>query len=154
MSTLSIVRTTLLIFVRHGIQHNILFVQVQKRLQLGKALALFSQLVCLCKRLRKLFLGVFKLLLQLHQFGFKVGHTLRQVVQAVIQTHGVADRIRAKLRPNVVLPADLQGNPEAVFDVQLLPTGDVLAVKLKKSSGSRAYDDAVERAILKEVRGC
>lgn len=59
------------------------------------------------------------------------------------------DRIRAKIRPNVVLPADLQGNPEAVFDVQLLPTGDVLAVKLKKSSGSRAYDDAVERAILK-----
>jgi colicin import membrane protein len=59
------------------------------------------------------------------------------------------DRIRAKIRPNVVLPADLQGNPEAIFDVQLLPTGDVLAVKLKKSSGSRAYDDAVERAILK-----
>jgi colicin import membrane protein len=60
-----------------------------------------------------------------------------------------ADRIRAKIRPNVVLPSDLQGNPEAVFDVQLLPTGDVLAVKLKRSSGSRAYDDAVERAILK-----
>lgn len=59
------------------------------------------------------------------------------------------DRIRAKIRPNVVLPSDLQGNPEAVFDVQLLPTGDVLAVRLKKSSGSRAYDDAVERAILK-----
>jgi colicin import membrane protein len=59
------------------------------------------------------------------------------------------DRIRAKIRPNVVLPSDLQGNPEAIFDVQLLPTGDVLAVKLKKSSGSRAYDDAVERAILK-----
>ena len=59
------------------------------------------------------------------------------------------DRIRAKIRPNVILPSELQGNPEAVFDVQLLPTGDVLAVKLKKSSGSRAYDDAVERAILK-----
>ena len=59
------------------------------------------------------------------------------------------DRIGAKIRPNVVLPPDLQGNPEAVFDVQVLPTGDVLAVKLKKSSGSRAYDDAVERAILK-----
>ncbi len=59
------------------------------------------------------------------------------------------DRIRAKIRPNVVVPSDLQGNPEAVFDVQLLPTGDVLSVKLKKPSGSRAYDDAVERAILK-----
>jgi colicin import membrane protein len=60
-----------------------------------------------------------------------------------------ADRIRARIRPNVVLPLDLQGNPEAIFDVQLLPTGDVVEVKLKKSSGSGAYDDAVERAIRK-----
>lgn len=97
MSTLSIVRTTLLILVRHGIQHNILFVQVQKCLQLGKALAFFSQLVRLCKRLRKLFLGVFQLFLQLHQFGFKVGHALRQVVQAVVQAYRVADRIRTQL---------------------------------------------------------
>lgn len=97
MSTLSIVRTTLLLFVRHGIQHDILFVQVQKCLQLGKALALFSQLVRLDKGLRQLFLGVFQLLLQLHQFGFKVGHALRQVMQAVVQAYRVADRIRAQL---------------------------------------------------------
>jgi len=60
-----------------------------------------------------------------------------------------ADRIRAKIRPYVIVPPELQGNPEAVFDVQLLPSGDVLAVKLTKPSGSRAYDEAVERAILK-----
>ena len=30
-----------------------------------------------------------------------------------------------------------------------LPTAEVLDVKLKKSSGNRAYDDAVQRAILK-----
>src|SRR5215475_11563434 len=59
------------------------------------------------------------------------------------------DRIRAKIRSNIVLPPDLAGNPEAVFDVQLLPTGEVLTAKLRKSSGVRAYDDAVERAILK-----
>ena len=35
--------------------------------------------------------------LRLHQFGFEVGHALRQVVQAVVQTHGVADGIRAQL---------------------------------------------------------
>ena len=60
-----------------------------------------------------------------------------------------ADRIRAKIRGNIVLPPDVAGNPEAVFDVQLLPTGEVLAAKLRKSSGVRAYDEAVERAILK-----
>ncbi len=60
-----------------------------------------------------------------------------------------ADRIRAKIRSNIVLPPDLTGNPEAVFDVELLPTGEVLAAKLRKSSGSRTYDEAVERAILK-----
>jgi colicin import membrane protein len=58
------------------------------------------------------------------------------------------DRIRAKIKPNIVL-LDLPGNPEAVFDVELLPTGEVLSVKLRKSSGVKVWDEAVERAILK-----
>ncbi len=59
------------------------------------------------------------------------------------------NRIRIKVRQNWILPHDLQGNPEAVFDVIQLPTGEVLSVKLAKSSGNPAYDEAVERAILK-----
>ena len=59
------------------------------------------------------------------------------------------DKIRAKIRANIVLPPDLQGNPEAQFLVTLLPNGEVLTRKLAKSSGHRGYDDAVERAILK-----
>ena len=61
------------------------------------------------------------------------------------------DRIRAKIRGNIVLPLDLQGNPEAVFAVVQLPNGDVLESKLVlvKSSGHRGYDEAVVRAILK-----
>jgi colicin import membrane protein len=58
-------------------------------------------------------------------------------------------RIRAKVRGNWILPLDLKGNPEAVFSVVQLPTGEVLSVKLARSSGIAAYDDAVERAILK-----
>jgi colicin import membrane protein len=58
-------------------------------------------------------------------------------------------RIRAKVRGNWFLPQDLKGNPEAVFSVVQLPTGEVLQVKLARSSGIAAYDDAVERAILK-----
>jgi len=57
--------------------------------------------------------------------------------------------IRAKVQGNWILPPDLKGNPEAIFKVVQLPTGEVLDVKLVRSSGIRAYDQAVERAILK-----
>lgn len=58
-------------------------------------------------------------------------------------------RIRLKIKGNIVLPPDIKGNPEAIFDVVQLPSGEILSVKLKKSSGHAAYDGAVERAILK-----
>jgi colicin import membrane protein len=58
-------------------------------------------------------------------------------------------RIQAKVKSNWILPQDLKGNPEAVFLVSQLPTGDVVYARLIKSSGNPAYDTAVERAILK-----
>ena len=58
-------------------------------------------------------------------------------------------KIRSKVKGNIILASDVTGNPEAVFDVVQLPTGEVLSVTLKKSSGNRAYDEAVERAINK-----
>ncbi|HUJ87414.1 MAG TPA: energy transducer TonB [Burkholderiales bacterium] len=60
-----------------------------------------------------------------------------------------ADKIRAKIRSNIVLPPGIQGNPEAVFQIVLLPTAEVLRVDIKKSSNNRALDDAIVRAILK-----
>jgi colicin import membrane protein len=59
------------------------------------------------------------------------------------------DKVRAKIRGNIVLPPDIKGNPEAVFEVVQLPTGEVLSVKLKKSSGVAALDSAIDRAVLK-----
>jgi colicin import membrane protein len=59
------------------------------------------------------------------------------------------DKIRAKIRGNIVLPPDLKGNPEALFLVTQLPTGEVLQAQLVISSGHAAYDEAVHRAILK-----
>ncbi len=58
-------------------------------------------------------------------------------------------KLNAKIKSNIVLPPDIPGNPEAIFDVVQLPTGEVMSVKLRKASGHKAYDDAVERAILK-----
>lgn len=60
-----------------------------------------------------------------------------------------ASKIRGKVRGNIVLPPSLQGNPEAIFEVSQLPSGEVLAVKLKRSSGNAALDTAIERALLK-----
>src|SRR6476619_5927154 len=59
------------------------------------------------------------------------------------------DKIRSRIRGNINLPPDIVGNPEAIFDVVQLPTGEIIDVKLRKSSGVRAYDDAVQRGILK-----
>lgn len=58
-------------------------------------------------------------------------------------------QIRGKIRGNIREPivAQVQGNPEAVFDVSLLPTGEVLNARLIKSSGNKAYDEELERAI-------
>src|SRR6266550_2007697 len=56
--------------------------------------------------------------------------------------------IQSKIKGNVVLPPDIPGNPEAIFDVVQLPTGEIIDAQLRKSSGVRAYDDAVQRAIL------
>lgn len=60
-----------------------------------------------------------------------------------------ASKIRGKVRGNIVLPPSLQGNPEAIFAVDQLPSGEVLDVRLKRSSGNPALDNAIERAIRK-----
>jgi len=59
------------------------------------------------------------------------------------------DRIRAKIKGFILLPPNMQGNPEAEFNVVLQPNGNVLSVKLTRTSGNADYDSAVERAIMK-----
>jgi colicin import membrane protein len=57
--------------------------------------------------------------------------------------------IQNHVKRQIVEPPNLQGNPQVEFDVVLIPGGEVLSVKLRRSSGAPAYDAAVERAILK-----
>ena len=58
-------------------------------------------------------------------------------------------QIQAKVRGNIVLPSQVKGNPEAVFEVTQLPSGEILNVRLKQTCGIPALDSAIERAILK-----
>ena len=76
---------------------------------------------------------------------------LKQFAQAPAPSidAGYADRIRTRIKMNIVVPSDIRGNPEAIFDVTQLPTGEVLSAKLVTSSGYKPYDEAVERAIWK-----
>ncbi|ALK96452.1 protein TolA [Massilia sp. WF1] len=64
---------------------------------------------------------------------------------------GYAASIAAKIKGNTTYPGstDVPGNPEVVFQVEQLPTGEILSVRKTKSSGIPAFDDAVERGINK-----
>jgi len=58
-------------------------------------------------------------------------------------------KIAAKIRSRIVMPPDVPDDARAEFAVTVLPGGSVLNPRLLKSSGHVAYDNAVERAILK-----
>ena len=58
-------------------------------------------------------------------------------------------KIRAKIKRNIVEPRDLPPSIHGKFSITVLPGGSVLNVRLVKASGNAAYDNAVERAILK-----
>ena len=60
---------------------------------------------------------------------------------------GYAAKLRAAIRSRIVLPQNIEGNPEAGFTIVQLPTGQVISVTLTKSSGNKLLDDAIERAI-------
>jgi colicin import membrane protein len=59
------------------------------------------------------------------------------------------DKVALKIRGNTVRPPGAEGNRRVVFEITLLPTGEVLNVRLKQSSGNSELDSAVERAIKK-----
>ena len=66
---------------------------------------------------------------------------------------GVVDeyrsKIQAKIRGNVNKSLCATASPELKFDIALLPTGEMTGLpKLLKSSGNKACDEAVERAIM------
>ena len=67
---------------------------------------------------------------------------------ALLQSIGkYRDLISATVRGHTRLPDNLSGNPQVRCLVKLLPTGDVVSVRVTQSSGNPAYDAAVVRAI-------
>jgi colicin import membrane protein len=58
-------------------------------------------------------------------------------------------KIQNKITRNIVMPPGVPDDALAVFRVTLLPGGSILSAVKQKSSGNAAYDNSVERAILK-----
>lgn len=58
-----------------------------------------------------------------------------------------AGRIVAAVKPNIVFPDAIAGNPAAEVEVRAGPTGTILGRTLVRSSGVREWDEAVLRAI-------
>jgi colicin import membrane protein len=56
-------------------------------------------------------------------------------------------RIMARIKPNILFTDLVDGNPMATVEVRLSPDGAIVARRLVKPSGVRAWDDAVLRAI-------
>ncbi|MDO8293434.1 MAG: cell envelope integrity protein TolA [Gallionella sp.] len=89
--------------------------------------------------------------------GQEVGSIAGQAARERAERNAAGDRvvgeykgkIAAKIRGNIVMPPSVADDARAEFLVTVLPGGSVLPPRLLKSSGNAAYDNAVERAILK-----
>ena len=58
-----------------------------------------------------------------------------------------AGRIKARIKPNIVFPDEVAGNPIAAVEVNVAPDGTIIGRRLVTSSGVAAWDEAVLRAI-------
>ncbi|MFZ1499977.1 MAG: cell envelope integrity protein TolA, partial [Giesbergeria sp.] len=62
---------------------------------------------------------------------------------------GYGGRVAAKVKPNIVYPDTVSGTPRAEVEVRTSPDGTIVGTRLTKSSGNKAWDDAVLRALEK-----
>ena len=60
-----------------------------------------------------------------------------------------AGRIRGRVKPNIVFTEEVTSNNAAEVEVRCAPDGTIVGRKLLKSSGNKAWDDAVLKAIDK-----
>lgn len=58
-------------------------------------------------------------------------------------------KVRAKVKPNIVFTEDIAGNPTAEVEVRTALDGTIISQRLIKSSGNKAWDDAVIKAIIR-----
>ena len=60
-----------------------------------------------------------------------------------------AGRLVGRIKPNITYPGDMVGNPRAEVEVRVAPDGTIQSRRILQSSGNKAWDEAVLRAIDK-----
>ena len=60
-----------------------------------------------------------------------------------------AGRLVGRIKPNITYPGDVMGNPRAEVEVKVGADGTIQSRRIVQSSGNKAWDDAVLRAIDK-----
>ncbi len=60
-----------------------------------------------------------------------------------------AGRLVGRIKPNITYPGDVVGNPRAEVEVRVASDGTITSRRIVQSSGNKAWDDAVLRAIDK-----
>jgi colicin import membrane protein len=70
-----------------------------------------------------------------------------QAAQSSGPSASYAGRLVATIRPNIVFTDVVAGNPRAEVELRAGPDGTILSSRLRQSSGSAAWDQAVLRAI-------
>ena len=58
-------------------------------------------------------------------------------------------RLVGRIKPNISYPGDVVGNPRAEVEVKVAPDGTIMSRRIVQTSGNKAWDDAVLRAIDK-----
>ena len=58
-------------------------------------------------------------------------------------------KVKARIKPNIIFTGDIAGNPSAEVEVRTALDGTIMSQRLVKSSGNKAWDDAVVNAIIR-----
>ena len=58
-------------------------------------------------------------------------------------------KLVGRIKPNITFTGDTSGNPRAEVEIRVSPDGTVLSARISKTSGNRAWDEAVVKAVEK-----
>jgi len=79
-------------------------------------------------------------------------HASGSAAQSAGPSTSYGAKVEAAVRPNITLLNDVAGNPSVEYDVYTDPSGNVLSVKLRKTSGNPYWDETAKSAIEKTAR--
>jgi colicin import membrane protein len=77
------------------------------------------------------------------------GEAAKSTASRVDTSYLAAINSKIKSSTSYAGSTEVPGKPEVVFKIEQLPSGEIISVRLVKSSGIPAFDDAVEKGILK-----